>query len=140
MREILTAILFPALMCVPATAKARSHPHPHVSTKSYLKARCSSCARDSSKDAKVEFKHSHPCPSTGRTSGACPGYVVALKHGGSDTPANMRWQTKAEPRAKALGLVASNPQRCLGRGRAIARGHIPDGLSAFPRALPVVKR
>jgi len=36
--------------------------------------------------------------------GACPGYVVdhikALKHGGSDTPENMQWQTRAEAKAK----------------------------------------
>src|SRR5215467_14287247 len=50
-----------------------------------------------SEHAKNEFKHSHPCPSTGKTSGACPGYVIdhvqALKHGGADTPSNMQWQT-----------------------------------------------
>ena len=111
MRQILTAIvLFTALMCAPATAKGRSYSHPHVSTKSYPKARCSSCARDArgrikrSPEAKHAFRQSHPCPSTGRTSGACPGYVVdhkqALKHGGSATPANMQWQTKAEAGAK----------------------------------------
>src|SRR5262245_55956256 len=39
-----------------------------------------------SSSAKMAFKHSHPCPSTGKSSGACPGYVVdhvqSLKHGG----------------------------------------------------------
>ena len=43
------------------------------------------------------FMRSHPCPSTGETSGACPGYVVdhikALKRGGADSPSNMQWQT-----------------------------------------------
>ena len=46
----------------------------------------------------------HPCPSTGKTYGACPGYVVdhvqALKHGGADAPYNMQWQTTAEAKAK----------------------------------------
>ncbi len=50
------------------------------------------------------FQHSHACPSTGRTSGACPGYVVdhvqALKHGGADSPSNMQWQTTADAKAK----------------------------------------
>jgi len=50
-----------------------------------------------SKAARDEFMREHPCPSTGRTSGACPGYVVdhvqALKHGGADAPSNMQWQT-----------------------------------------------
>jgi hypothetical protein len=57
-----------------------------------------------SSKAKDEFKKAHPCPSTGRTSGACPGYVIdhvqALKHGGADSPSNMQWQTKAEAKAK----------------------------------------
>jgi hypothetical protein len=43
-------------------------------------------------------------PSTGKTSGPCPGYVidhrVALKHGGLDDSGNMEWQTKAEAKAK----------------------------------------
>jgi len=56
--------------------------------------KCVSCQRDSrgrikrSAAARDEFRHSNPCPTTGRTSGACPGYVIdhvqALKHGGSD--------------------------------------------------------
>lgn len=44
-----------------------------------------------------EFRHAHPCPSTGHTYGKCPGYIidhrVALCVGGTDTPDNMRWQT-----------------------------------------------
>jgi hypothetical protein len=55
-------------------------------------------------EAKRTFKMSHPCPSTGRSSGACPGYVVdhikPLKRGGADSPSNMQWQTKAEAKAK----------------------------------------
>lgn len=50
-----------------------------------------------SEAAKDAFKQEHPCPSTGKTSGACPGYVIdhiqALKHGGADAPSNMQWQT-----------------------------------------------
>jgi hypothetical protein len=47
---------------------------------------------------------SHPCPSTGKTYGACPGYGVdhktALKRGGADRPENMQWQTKEAAREK----------------------------------------
>jgi hypothetical protein len=47
---------------------------------------------------------SHPCPSTGKTYGACPGYVVdhitPLKRGGADSPSNMQWQTKEAAKAK----------------------------------------
>jgi hypothetical protein len=46
----------------------------------------------------------HPCPATHVSTGPCPGFVVdhvkALKHGGTDTPDNMQWQSVAEARAK----------------------------------------
>ena len=54
--------------------------------------------------ARGEFKKSHPCPSTGRSSGGCPGYVIdhvkSLKHGGADAASNMQWQTKAAAKEK----------------------------------------
>ena len=54
--------------------------------------------------ARRQFQRAQPCPSTGSTSGPCPGYVadhiIALKHGGPDTPANMEWQTSADAQAK----------------------------------------
>jgi hypothetical protein len=57
-----------------------------------------------SRAARAEFQHAHPCPATGRTSGACPGYVVdhvrPLACGGADAPGNMQWETIAEGKAK----------------------------------------
>jgi hypothetical protein len=57
-----------------------------------------------SSQAKHAFMKSYPCPSTGRTRGACPGYVVdhvvPLKRGGADYPGNMQWQTLKEAKAK----------------------------------------
>ena len=54
--------------------------------------------------AKGDFKKSHPCPSTSKSSGACPGYVIdhvkPLKRGGADSPSNMQWQTTAAAKAK----------------------------------------
>jgi hypothetical protein len=54
--------------------------------------------------AKTDFKKAHPCPATGRSTGACPGYVIdhvtPLKRGGKDRPENMQWQTKEEAKAK----------------------------------------
>jgi hypothetical protein len=54
--------------------------------------------------ARRSFLASHPCPATGKTSGACPGFVVdhikPLKRGGADAPGNMQWQTAAEAKAK----------------------------------------
>jgi len=71
---------------------------------------CTTCARDSrgrikrSSEAKRAFRSTHPCPSTGSTRGPCSGYVIdhtrALKHGGSDTPSNMEWQTRQAAKAK----------------------------------------
>ena len=73
-------------------------------------SRCTSCARDArgriarSAAARRQFQRENPCPSNGRKTGACPGYVVdhivALKHGGSDEPANMQWQTATEAGTK----------------------------------------
>jgi hypothetical protein len=54
--------------------------------------------------AKDEFKKQNPCPSTGKSSGACPGFVidhrVPLKRGGADSPSNMQWQTTQEAKEK----------------------------------------
>lgn len=57
-----------------------------------------------SKSAKDAFERRSPCPSTGKTSGRCPGYVVdhvrPLECGGADDPSNMQWQTISEGKAK----------------------------------------
>ena len=54
--------------------------------------------------ARNEFKRTHPCPSTGKSSGSCPGYVIdhvqPLKRGGADAAANMQWQTEGAARLK----------------------------------------
>lgn len=59
-------------------------------------------ARSSS--ARSAFKKSQPCPSTGRRSGKCPGYVIdhrtPLKRGGADSPSNMQWQTREAAKRK----------------------------------------
>jgi 5-methylcytosine-specific restriction endonuclease McrA len=57
-----------------------------------------------SRAARAEFQRQHPCPSTGRTSGACPDYVVdhvkPLACGGADASSNMQWETVAGGKAK----------------------------------------
>lgn len=54
--------------------------------------------------ATAAFKRVHPCPSTGKSRGACPGYTIdhriALCVGGEDDLANMRWQTHEQSLAK----------------------------------------
>lgn len=60
--------------------------------------------RKRSAAARGAFQRSQPCPSTGKTSGACPGYVVdhrmPLACGGADDPSNMSWQTTDEAKRK----------------------------------------
>lgn len=52
------------------------------------------------------FRAENPCPATGRTRGACPGWhvdhVIALCAGGLDRPSNMQWITKEDHRFKTL--------------------------------------
>jgi hypothetical protein len=53
---------------------------------------------------RAAFVKMHPCPSTGKTRGRCPGYVVdhvmPLCAGGRDQPSNMQWQTQEEAKNK----------------------------------------
>ena len=53
---------------------------------------------------RAAFMQQHPCPSTGKTKGRCPGYVVdhitPLCAGGADRPSNMQWQTKEDAKNK----------------------------------------
>jgi hypothetical protein len=90
----------------------RSYSH-HSSVKSYSRRSRSSSSHSSaaathgtqrSRAARDAFEHGHPCPSTGKRSGACPGYVVdhvkALACGGADDPSNMQWQTVGAAKAK----------------------------------------
>ena len=55
-------------------------------------------------ELKHQFQRQHPCPSTGRPTGACPGYIkdhiVPLACGGPDSVANLQWQTVAAAKAK----------------------------------------
>lgn len=53
---------------------------------------------------RTEFVREHPCPVTGKTRGACPGWVVdhivPLCAGGADDPGNMQWQELKESKEK----------------------------------------
>jgi len=57
-----------------------------------------------SAEAKSTFRSANPCPATGKSRGACPGYVIdhviPLCAGGADAPSNMQWQTIAAGKAK----------------------------------------
>lgn len=57
-----------------------------------------------SRTERRRFMRTHPCPSTGKTVGACPGYVVdhiiPLQCCGPDKASNMQWQSVAEGKKK----------------------------------------
>ena|SRR5258708_25177979 len=93
---MLAAVLWAAFLLCPVTADARAEA-PGVQRNAQGKI-----AR--SPHARTEFKKDNPCPLTGRTHGACPGYVIdhvkPLKRGGADRPSNMQWQTKAAAKEK----------------------------------------
>ena len=112
---VLCAIFSTTLVIVPDVALGRSSSSGHSSGHSSHSYKHSSKAvpgvtRDShgriarSPSARHEFQRSNPCPSTGKTSGYCPGYVIdhvtPLKRGGADHPSNMQWQTKEEAKIK----------------------------------------
>jgi hypothetical protein len=50
------------------------------------------------------FRKYNACPSTGKFTGACPGWVMdhlkSLRCGGLDVPENLWWMTTAEAKVK----------------------------------------
>ena len=108
--------VLPALAFRGSHNSVRGHSHSASRTRTYKgthhsrRAASSSVRRDRhgrirrSAAAKHSFERQHPCPSTGRTSGRCPGYVVdhvrPLECGGADAPPNMQWQTVAAGKGK----------------------------------------
>lgn len=78
--------------------------HPHTSKKAEGVPRDKKGRSKRSSEAKHAFMKAHPCPATGKSSGACPGYVVdhvvPLKRHGADAPSNMQWQTKEAAKQK----------------------------------------
>lgn len=64
-----------------------------------------------SPSAKAEFIRQSPCPATGKTYGACPGWQVdhvrALCDGGEDHPRNMQWLTVEEHKIKTRSDAAA---------------------------------
>lgn len=92
------------------TTKSYKYKYPRASRSSSGRKKASGVARDKhgkikrSSSAKNTFKKKQPCPSTRKSKGSCPGYVIdhkiPLKKGGADSPSNMQWQTKEAAKAK----------------------------------------
>ena len=96
MRKWLIGLSLLALLAPAAAPRGRSYRIRHRAPKSWRVKRSGAARR--------AFQKAHPCPSTGKHSGACPGYVVdhvvPLKRGGADAPSNMQWQTVQAAKAK----------------------------------------
>ena len=67
-------------------------------------AALAAAAADRSPTLRAEFMRQNPCPATGATRGACPGYQVdhreALICGGRDELQNLQWLSVDEHKAK----------------------------------------
>ena len=103
-------LLFALLFLFPAVSLAGHYVHGYYRkggtyvSPHYSKDTSTGTHTNRDPDKRREFMKEHPCPSTGKSFGACPGYVVdhiqALKHGGADDPSNMQWQTVNASKAK----------------------------------------
>jgi hypothetical protein len=84
MKLMLTAVLLAACLVAPLRTEGRAKAQGVERTAAGKIAR--------SPQARSQFKKANPCPSTGRTHGSCPGYVIdhvkPLKRGGADRPSN----------------------------------------------------
>jgi hypothetical protein len=108
----LVSMLVLALLLLPVSVEGRGGSSRHRSTAPRVHKPSSTpgVRRDPkgriarSSRARTQFRKSHPCPATGRSTGKCPGYVidhvVPLKRGGSDQPGNMQWQPTQAAKAK----------------------------------------
>lgn len=71
-------------------------------------------------DVLSAFKRAWPCPATGRTTGACPGWymdhVIPLACGGADAVWNLQWLPESAWRDK------SKWERTLYGGRGMSPG------------------
>ncbi len=114
---VVRTLALPSMASSGSHSTGRSHSHSSSHVRSYSgshhhsrRSASSSIRRDThgrirrSAAAKHSFERQHPCPSTGRATVRCPGYVVdhvrPLECGGADAPSNMQWQTVADGKAK----------------------------------------
>lgn len=88
--------LMPGLALVLAASAAAAAPPPADPRYCAVSpARTASGAILRSRAVLREFKAAHPCPSTGKATGACPGWaidhVIPLACGGCDAVVNLQW-------------------------------------------------
>ena len=97
MPRLIAPLIALSLLTFPAFADTSPAYDPNNIIKTPVKTHRSS-------SAKRAFRASNPCPATGKSKGACPGYVIdhitPLCAGGADEPGNTQWQTVEERKAK----------------------------------------
>ena len=110
MKSIFAFSVLLAMLLVPSFALAKGG-HSSSQSTTHSSRATPGVARNShgriarSSQATSDFKKSQSCPSTGSSSGACPGYVIdhlqPLKRSGTDRPSNMQWRTKEAAKINA---------------------------------------
>jgi hypothetical protein len=73
-------------------------------------------AADRSRAVRAEFQRLNPCPASGATRGACPGFeadqIIELCVGGADHPNNMEWRTREDHALKTkFDVMQCRPKR-----------------------------
>lgn len=91
-------------------------------------------AADRSHKTRKAFMLENPCPSTGKTSGPCPGFVadhlIPICAGGRDEPWNLQWQTVEDAKAKDV----IERRECAGRASAERQAAPASLRSPFPNS------
>jgi hypothetical protein len=104
MKRIALVIALFAALLTPSFGRGHGHSTGGTRSTRTRTARTKTAKTHRSRQARADFMKQHPCPATGRTSGACKGYVVdhvkPLACGGADAPSNMHWETVQEGKAK----------------------------------------
>lgn len=92
-RIILAYLAVSVLLCAAVMAVAAPAEDQRYCVTAPVRASDGKIAR--SKSVLREFRRLHPCPATGKSTGACPGWsldhVVPLACGGCDAVSNLQW-------------------------------------------------
>lgn len=87
-------------------------------------------AQEKGKGPRAEFQVLNPCPSTGKQTGACPGYVVDLVilkcAGGANRSGNMQWVTTAEAGTRKKDLTRREALECPVEPPEAAKAAAPE--------------
>lgn len=129
-------VFFAALLCGAASAQYLQPAAPAVDPlKEYRQCGAPARTADGSirrrSDVLTAYKKLHPCPGTGRTTGACPGWalnhIVPLAKGGCDAVSNLAWIP--------VEVKSCADPHCIDRWERTYYGD-PHGIVVFPVSAP----